>query len=79
MVSNALLGPLIRVDAGGEIAGCIQLYNKPGGFSTEDEELFRHLTNVASLALVNLQCHQEMRLELARSEVFLELARTVFR
>merc|ERR1719242_2443134 len=31
------------------------------------------------MALEVGQCHQEMRLELARSEVFLELARTVFR
>ena len=80
LISNALMGPLFKTEATPDDAiGCLQLYNKVGGFTDEDEELFRHLTLVASLAMVNLQSHQEMRLELARSEVFLELARTVFR
>ena len=80
LISNALMGPLFKTEAApDDTIGCLQLYNKVGGFTDEDEELFRHLTLVASLAMVNLQSHQEMRLELARSEVFLELARTVFR
>ena len=73
-----ILGPLCKTE-GGETIGCLQLYNKKGGFSSEDEDLFRHLLSIASLGLSNVQSHQEMRLELARSEVFLELARTVFR
>ena len=77
-ISNALLGPLYSPEAN-ETIGCLQLYNKVGGFSADDEALFGHLLSVASIGLSNLWLQQEMRLELARSEVFLELARTVFR
>ena len=77
-ISNALLGPLYSAEAN-ETIGCLQLYNKVGGFSADDEALFGHLLSVASIGLSNLLLQQEMRLELARSEVFLELARTVFR
>ena len=77
-INNALLGPLFTPDAN-ETIGCLQLFNKTGGFSADDEALFGHLLSVASIGLSNLLLQQEMRLELARSEVFLELARTVFR
>ena len=89
LVTNALMGPLkIKSGSGGSSTsggrsqvtlGCLQLYNKSDGFTKEDEELFCQLTSIASLALASLQSHQEMRLELARSEVFLELARTLFK
>ena len=77
-ISNALLGPLLTPD-GNETIGCLQLYDKAGGFSSDDEILFGHLLSVASIGFSNIMLQQEMRLELARSEVFLELARTVFR
>ena len=48
-------------------------------FSREDEMLFGHLLDFAGRSLSSVQSQQEMRLELSRSEVFLELARTVFR
>ena len=77
-ISNALLGPLLTPE-GNETIGCLQLYDKVGGFSSDDENLFGHLLSVASIGFSNIMLQQEMRLELARSEVFLELARTVFR
>lgn len=89
-VDNALVGPL--VDRNGCTIGCVQLYNKTQVttrrcssdnnktlFHIEDEILFKQLLSVASKTLATVLAHQEMRLELARSEVFLELARTVFR
>ncbi len=80
-VSNGLVSPLIKPSQGGGTLGCLQLYNKRGGgsFTTEDVVLFKELTEIASKCLVNVLAQQEMRLELSRSEVFLELARTVFR
>ena len=77
-INNALLGPLYTPE-GNETIGCLQLYDKVGGFSVEDESIFAHLLSLASIGFCNLMLQQEMRLELARSEVFLELARTVFR
>ena len=78
-VKSALLGPIFRPDGTGKLMGCLQLYDKEGGFSADDEALFRHLLKFTSTAMSNLLFKQEMRLELTRSEVFLELARTVFR
>lgn len=75
--NNALMGPL---QAGNKVPlGCLQLYDKPGGFNDADENLFRHFLALTSVALSSLLEQQETKLELARSEVFLELARTVFR
>ena len=48
-------------------------------FSREEEILFGHFLDFAGRSLTSVQAQQEMRLELSRSEVFLELARTVFR
>lgn len=78
-VANALIGPLSKSDGAAGTIGCLQLYNKNGGFTPEDEAHFQNLLSVATIALLNVQAHQAMCLELARSEVFLELARTVFR
>ena len=77
--NNALAGAISRSENHEEIIGCLQLSEKSTGFSVEDEALFRHLLRFTSAALVQIMAQKEMRLELARSEVFLELARTVFR
>ena len=74
---NALLGPLCKVE-GCETLGALQLSEKPNPFSSEDANLFRKLLDFASICLALLLAQLETRLELARSEVFLELARTVF-
>ena len=74
---NALLGPLCRME-GGETLGGLQLRDRPNPFSSEDAHLFSRLLDFASICLTHLLTQLETRLELARSEVFLELARTVF-
>ncbi len=55
-----------------------QFYNNKS-FSREEEILFGHFLEFSGRSLTSVQSQQEMRLELSRSEVFLELARTVFR
>ena len=74
---NALLGPLCKMESG-ETLGGLQLSEKPTPFTPEDANLFGKLLDFASIGLTHLLTQLETRLELARSEVFLELARTVF-
>ena len=67
-------------DRGSNCNGSIdhQFFNNKS-FSREEEVLFGHFLEFSGRSLTSVQCQQEMRLELSRSEVFLELARTVFR
>ncbi len=75
---RSLLGPLLKPESL-ELLGCLQLVDKEGGFTLAEERLLDKLLNFASVALNGLAMQIETKLELARSEVFLELARTVFR
>jgi len=44
-------------------------------YTNDDRSLFKFFLDIASKSLQSVQNQQEMRLELSRSEVFLELAR----
>ena len=48
------------------------------GFTKEDENIFNVVLRFAAIALTSALERKELNLELARSEVFLELAQTVF-
>ena len=76
-LNNALVGPLFKSETG-EIIGGLQLSDKASGFTPEDVQLFQTILSLASACLSTLLSQMELRLELSRSEVFLELARTVF-
>ena len=76
-LNNALVGPLFRNETGETIGG-LQLSDKASGFTAEDVNLFQTILNLASVCLSTLLSQMELRLEVSRSEVFLELARTVF-
>ena len=77
-LNNALVGPLFKSETGETIGG-LQLSDKANaGFTPEDVQLFQTILSLASACLSTLLSQMELRLELSRSEVFLELARTVF-
>lgn len=66
-------------DVDDKSSNCVEQKSRSSVFSLEEEILFGHLLDFAGRSLTSVQANQEMRLELSRSEVFLELARTVFR
>ena len=81
-VKSVLISPLINLETG-KVVGALQVAVLPedelkDSFSRDEEGLTKMVSRFASIALLAAVTNNEMRLELTRSEVFLELAHTVF-
>lgn len=77
-----IIAPLIS-PRDGRVMGAVQLARSGGlmpnaAFTAEDEHLLSLVIRFTSIGLSHVLDKTEMRLELTRSEVFLELAQTVF-
>ena len=80
--SASLVAPVVVPHRGGKVMGVARIArlstSSKKAFSNEDENIFNLILRFAAICLTNALERREMRLELTRSEVFLELAHAVF-
>ncbi len=76
-VRSALTAPLIDLETG-RAFGSVQMLSTGGVFTGEDERILQTTSRLSAMVFMRAKEKRRMSLELARSEVFLELARTVF-
>ena len=76
-IRSAITAPLVDLACGRSI-GAVQLFSTSAIFSGEDEQMIKVASRVAATVFMRAKEGRRLSLEVARSEVFLELARNVF-
>ena len=76
-IRSAITAPLVDLACGRSI-GAVQLLSTSAIFGGEEEQLLKVASRVAATVFMRAKEGRRLGLEVARSEVFLELARNVF-
>jgi len=76
-IRSAITAPLVDLACGRSI-GAVQLLSTSAIFGGEEEQLLKVASRVAATVFMRAKEGRRLSLEVARSEVFLELARNVF-